>query len=206
MTKNLFMIVSFVALLLGALLLFGTGNQTESLTASTQYKEELISVDSSMKGGKVLFRTYANRPAVPDVMIQDEAGNSLTLGDLINKNKGQSLLLNFWATWCLPCREEMPDLDALQAARGNDKFKVITLSVDRGGLKPSRLFLDKAGVKQLELYYDKKGKLGTAMGTIGYPTTILINKNGRQMGLMTGSAHWNSASAHALIDRLLADE
>lgn len=201
MHKNLLMIVAFVALLIGTLVLLGPADITEPAREA-----ELISLDSDMKGGKALFRTYATRPAIPDVNITDEAGTVMTLNDVVRQNPGQSLLINFWATWCLPCREEMPELDALQAARGNDDFKVITISVDRGGLKPSRRFLDQVGVENLALYYDEKGTLAKAMKTIGYPTTILINRDGRQMGLMTGSAHWNSQSAHALIDRLLMDE
>lgn len=195
------MVVVFAAIVLGAILLIGpSGNNT------TTHKEELISVDSSMMNGRVLFRTYSSRPDIPDVKITDEAGNIMTLNDLVQKNPGQSLLVNFWATWCAPCREEMPDLDSLQADRGGTDFKVILISVDRGGVKPSRMFLDHIGIKNLDLYYDEKGILGNAMKTIGYPTTILINRNGKQMGLMTGSAHWNSPSAHALIDRLLVDE
>ncbi|PCI48901.1 MAG: hypothetical protein COB49_05570 [Alphaproteobacteria bacterium] len=201
MNKNLLMIVAFVAILLGAIFLIGPTENTDA-----GRKVELISVDSSMKGGRVLFRTYDNRPDIPNIRIRDEAGNVITLNDIVQKNPGQSLLVNFWATWCFPCREEMPDLDALQAARGGDDFKVILISVDRGGVKPSRMFLDHIGIKNLDLYYDEKGTLGTAMKTIGYPTTVLINKNGKQVGLMTGSAHWNSPSAYALIDRLLMDE
>lgn len=201
MNKSLAMVAAFAALVIGAIILTGPKDK-----ADTSREVELITLDSSMQGGKVLFRTYGDRPAIPNVRIRDEAGNVITLNDIVQKNPGQSLLVNFWATWCFPCREEMPDLDALQAERGNENFKVITISVDRGGLKPSRMFLDKIGVKNLDLYYDEKGILGTAMKTIGYPTTILINKNGKQVGLMTGSAHWNSPSAHALIDRLLLDE
>ncbi|HEC00092.1 MAG: TlpA family protein disulfide reductase [Emcibacter sp.] len=201
MTKNLLMIVAFVAVLLGGLFLLGPKEVAEA-----PRKAEIIVVDSSMKDGRVLFRTYPDRPAIPDVMIKDEAGNDMTLNDIVAQNPGQTLLVNFWATWCFPCREEMPDLDSLQAARGGDDFRVVLISVDRGGLKPSRMFLDKIGVKNLDLYYDEKGILGTKMKTIGYPTTILINKKGRQMGLMTGSAHWNSTSANALIDRLIVDE
>ncbi len=195
------MIVALVALLVGAIFLAGPKDTTDATR-----EVELISLDSSMQGGKVLFRTYPDRPAIPNIRIRDEADNAFTLNDIVQKNPGQTLLVNFWATWCFPCREEMPDLDALQIARGNDDFKVITISVDRGGVKPSRMFLDKIGVKNLALYHDEKGILGTAMKTIGYPTTILINKDGKQVGLMTGSAHWNSPSAHALIDRLLTDE
>lgn len=201
MNKNLLMIVAFVAILLGAIVLTGPSDEADAVR-----EVELISVDSSMKGGRVLFRTYATRPTIPNIRIRDEAGNPITLNEIVQKNPGQSLLVNFWATWCFPCREEMPDLDNLQAVRGNDDFRVILISVDRGGVKPSRMFLDKIGIKNLDLYYDERGMLGTAMKTIGYPTTILINKDGKQMGLMTGSAHWNSPSAYALIDQLLMDE
>ena len=152
--------------------------------------------------GNALFRVYADRPSVPDLIIKDEAGNSLTLNDF----KGQSLLVNFWATWCVPCRVEMPELDALQAAKGNDDFKVILVSVDRGGLAASRKFLNDIGIQNLALYYDEKGTLARKMKTIGYPSTILINKAGKQFGLLVGPANWNSASSHALIDRLIADE
>ncbi|VAV87171.1 hypothetical protein MNBD_ALPHA02-2002 [hydrothermal vent metagenome] len=195
------MIVAFVGVLLGGLFLLGPKE-----VAQAPREAEIITVESSMKGGQVLFRTYPERPAIPDVMIKDEAGNDMTLNDIVAQNPGQTLLVNFWATWCFPCREEMPDLDSLQAARGGDDFRVVLISVDQGGLEKSRMFLDKIGVKGLDLYYDEKGILGTKMKTIGYPTTILINKKGRQMGLMTGSAHWNSPSAYALIDRLLVDE
>ncbi len=201
MNKNLLMIVAFVVLILSGIFLLGPTDNIDD-----PRDVELISLDSSMQGGKVLFRTYPDRPAIPNIRIRDEAGNPITLNDIVQENPGQSLLVNFWATWCFPCREEMPDLDALQTRRGGDNFRVVLISVDRGGVKPSRMFLDKIGVKNLDLYYDEKGILGTAMKTIGYPTTILINKDGRQVGLMTGSAHWNSQSAHALIDRLLADE
>lgn len=197
MNKNLVMIVAFVTLILGAIFLLGP---------TKARKTEFITVDSSMQGGKVVFTRYGTRPAIPEVKIRDEAGNSLTLNDLIRKNKGQSLLVNFWATWCFPCREEMPELDALQGARGNDDFRVVIISVDSGGLEPSRQFLDKIGIKNLDLYYDEKGILARGMKSIGYPSTILITGKGEQFGILTGPAHWNSASAHALIDRLIADK
>lgn len=200
MTKNLVMIVAFVALLLGAIFLIGPSG------GKGPGKEELIALDSNMKGGKALLRVYGRRPPLPDIEITDEAGNRLTLGDIVAENTGQSLLVNFWATWCVPCRVEMPDLDALQAARGGDDFRVIVISVDRGGLTASRKFLDETGVTNLDLYYDEKGVLAKAMKTIGYPTTVLVTGQGQQFGLLTGSAHWNSQSARILIDRLVIDE
>ncbi|PHZ84375.1 TlpA family protein disulfide reductase [Paremcibacter congregatus] len=204
MPKNLIMIIVFVALLLGGLYFLAAPKETsltEGTASAPAEKGELIPIDSSMKKGKALFSVYGNRPDTPAIKIQDEQGNSLTLADL----KGQSLLVNFWATWCVPCREEMPELEALQKERGNQDFKVIIVSVDRGGLDASRKFLDDIGVEQLTLYYDEKGILARKMKAIGYPSTILINKAGQQFGLLTGPAHWNSPSAHALIDRLIAD-
>jgi len=200
MTKNLIMVVAFVAALLGAIYVIGTLDTAQDKEISGN-KDRLVLLDSGLKSGSALFNIYGRQPAVPDIEITDEAGNILTLNDL----KGQNLLVNFWATWCVPCRVEMPELDALQAARGSDDFKVITISVDRGGLEASRKFLDDIGVKHLALYYDEKSRLARKMKTIGYPTTILITKAGKQFGLLTGPAHWNSASAHALIDQLIAD-
>ncbi len=191
------MIVAFVAIVIGAVFLLGPAKSR---------KAELIAVDSSMQGGKVIFTRYGTRPPIPDIKIRDEAGNVLTLNDLIRRHKGQSLLVNFWATWCFPCREEMPELDALQAKRGGDDFKVIIISVDRGGLGPSRKFLDHIGIKNLDLYYDEKGILARGMKSIGYPSTILITGKGEQYGILTGPAHWESDSALALINRLVADK
>ncbi len=197
MHKNLIMVVAFVAALLGAIYIIGpvdTGLDTK--------KDEFFPLDSGLKNGTALFTIYGVQTELPVTEITDEAGKILTLDDL----KGQNLLINFWATWCVPCREEMPELDALQAARGNDDFRVIAISVDRGGLEISRAFLDEIGVQHLDLYYDEKGTLARKMKTIGYPTTILITKAGKQFGILTGPAHWNSAKAHALIDRLIADK
>ncbi len=194
MNKNLIMVVTFVALLLGALYFL-----SPVVNPAAPNKAEFVMLRSSMKGGKAPFNIYHPQPPVPAIKISDEAGNMLKLDDL----KGQNLLINFWATWCVPCREEMPELEALQLSRGNDDFRVIVISVDRGGLAASRAFLDNINVKNLDLYYDAKGVLARKMKAIGYPTTLLITKSGKQYGLLTGPAHWNSPSAHNLIDRLI---
>ena len=190
------MVVTFVAVLLGALYFL-----SPVVDPNATSKTEFVMLHSSMKGGKAPFNIYHPQPSVPTIEISDEAGNILKLDDL----KGQNLLINFWATWCVPCREEMPELEALQLARGNDDFRVIIISVDRGGLAASRKFLDDINVKNLDLYYDAKGVLARRMKAIGYPTTLLITKSGKQYGHLTGPAHWNSPSAHDLIDRLISD-
>lgn len=206
MNKTLIIIISFVFLLLAGLYFAGPSDREETITKEENIQEEFFTLDSAMKSRAALFKFYGDKPAVPDIAITDEKGQSLTLNDMIEQNKGQRLLVNFWATWCVPCREEMPELDALQAAMGSGDFKVIIISVDRGGLEASRKFLDEIGIKNLALYYDEKGILARKMKTIGYPTTVLINKDGKQFGILTGPAHWNGTRAHSLIDRLIADQ
>ncbi len=198
MHKNLLLIVAFVALLLGGLYLLGPDKDPVPAGKDAPGQAELIALDSSMKSGKALFSVYGDRPPAPDMAFLDEQGDKVTLADF----KGQSLLVNFWATWCVPCREEMPELDALQRDKGGDDFKVVIISVDRGGLAASRKFLDDIGVKNLALYYDEKGRLARKMKSIGFPSTVLVTRDSKQFGMLTGPAHWNSPSAHQLIDRL----
>jgi len=197
MKKNLILVVGFVSLLLGAVYIFSPKDAAE-ITAKTEF----VPLESSTKSGRALFSIYHPRLETPAIKITDEKGNILTLDHF----KGQNILVNFWATWCVPCRKEMPQLDALQAALGSADFKVVIISVDRGGLAASRAFLDDIGIKNLDLYYDKKATLARKMKTIGYPTTILITKAGKQFGILTGPAHWNAPSAQALITRLMADK
>ncbi len=114
--------------------------------------------------------------------------------------KGKTILLNLWATWCAPCREEMPSLDRLQKALGSDKFEVVALSLDRQGLDASKKFLTEVKAENLKLYVDPSAKQGTNLKVIGMPTTILIDKEGRELGRLAGPAEWDSADAKKLIE------
>lgn len=147
-----------------------------------------------------LFSIYPEPRPVPDTAFINEAGDSVRLDDF----KGKTLLVNFWATWCLPCREEMPELDKLQAQLGGDDFQVMVISVDRSGLEGSRAFLDDINIQHLDLFYDKRGKLARQMKAIGYPATILIKPDGRQYGMLLGPASWNSPAAKTLIKSILS--
>ncbi len=101
----------------------------------------------------------------------DAAGRELTLEDF----KGRTVLLNIWATWCVPCREEMPTLDRLQARLGGSDFHVLALSIDRAGLNTVRSFYAEIGIKHLDLYVADQLRTMLAFGVVGLPTTILIN-------------------------------
>jgi len=109
-------------------------------------------------------------------------------------------LLNLWATWCAPCRREMPDIDALQASYGGDNFVVVALSQDRKGVKAVQDFYRETGVKNLKIYIDQKARTARKLRAPGLPTTLLLDENGDEIGRLIGPANWNSVDAHRLIE------
>ena len=152
---------------------------------------------SSTKLGDMAAFVKKNTPEpLPDITFQDATGKDVTLSSL----KGKTILLNLWATWCEPCREEMPALDRLQKELGGDKFEVVALSLDRKGYDASRKFLTDMKVDNLTLYVDPSAKQGMALKVLGMPTTILINKDGLEIGRLAGSAKWDSPDAKKLIE------
>lgn len=140
-----------------------------------------------------------DRPAVADIAFTDADGKPLTLAVF----KGKTVLLNLWATWCAPCRKEMPDLDRLQRDLGSDTFEVVALSLDRGGAAASKAFLDKIGIKNLKLYVDDTGRASAPLKIIGMPTTLLIDPEGREIGRLIGPAPWDGEAAKKLIEAQL---
>ncbi len=146
--------------------------------------------------GEMIKFVFKREPeAVGEIAFVDGTGAPKTLADF----KGRVVLLNVWATWCLPCRKEMPALDRLQKELGSEKFEVVALSVDRGGVEASRKFLDSIGVASLKLYVDPTGKMSSPLKIIGMPTTLLLNAEGREIGRLTGEAVWDSDDAKKLI-------
>lgn len=129
----------------------------------------------------------------------DGDGRNLTLADF----EGRVVLLNIWATWCPPCREEMPTLDALQARLGGSDFHVLPLSIDRTGLEPVRRFYRETGIRNLDLYIAEDTRAMLALAVVGLPTTILIDRIGRERGRLAGPAEWNSPEAVAQISALI---
>ena len=114
--------------------------------------------------------------ALPDITIADAGGATKPLSDFA----GKVVLLNIWATWCHPCREEMPTLDKLQAELGGKDFEVVAVNIDKGGDEKAKTFLQETGVTKLALYTDPSGKLFATLKTVGMPTTLLLNREGRR--------------------------
>ena len=147
------------------------------------------------QGDMIKFVFKREPEALADIAFVDGTGAAKTLAGF----KGRVVLLNVWATWCVPCRKEMPALDRLQKELGSDKFEVVALSVDRGGVDASRKFLDTINISNLKLYVDPTAKMSSPLKIIGMPTTLLINAEGREVGRLIGEAVWDSDDAKKLI-------
>lgn len=139
---------------------------------------------------------------VPELDFVDGEGRELTLTAF----EGQTVLLNIWATWCVPCREEMPALDRLEARLGGSDFEVVALSIDRDGLEAVRAFYAELGLKHLAIYLDPSGNAARELGLIGIPGSFLIDREGREVGRLVGPAEWDAPEMVAFIKSGLAGE
>jgi thiol-disulfide isomerase/thioredoxin len=141
----------------------------------------------------------APRP-VPEIAFTTLAGEPTGLADF----RGRIVLLNLWATWCGPCVEEMPSLERLQGKLGGDTFTVLALSSDRAGARVVEPFLEKLGLSALKPYLDPRGAATRALGVRGLPTTLLLDREGRELGRLEGAAQWDGPAALALLRHYLA--
>ena len=127
--------------------------------------------------------------------ILDEAGTTRRLDDFA----GRVILLNIWATWCPPCREEMPTLDRLQSRLGGADFAVLPLCIDDAGIGRGQRFYDEIGIVDLPLYWAEALRVQLALAFIGLPTTLLIDRQTREIGRLQGPFAWDSEDAVAQI-------
>ena len=146
--------------------------------------------------GEMTAFVFKKEPeALGEVSFADGKGQPLTLKSW----HGRVVLLNLWATWCAPCRKEMPGLARLQKEMGSARFEVVALAVDRAGAEAAGKFLRSVAADDLALYIDPTARSGTALKAAGMPTTILIDAQGREIGRLTGAAEWDSPEAKRLI-------
>jgi thiol-disulfide isomerase/thioredoxin len=151
-------------------------------------------------GGTVANFTPFNplRPA-PEVAFADDSGAEVRFADF----RGKVVLVNLWATWCVPCVKEMPALDRLQAALGPEGLEVVAVSQDRGGVPTVVRFYEKYDFGQLGVFVDPKGEMAKAFAVGVLPTSLLIDREGRVVGQLMGAAEWDAPEAQALIRHYL---
>jgi len=138
--------------------------------------------------------------AVPDAVLLDAEDGAHSLADY----KGKWVVLNFWATWCAPCRREMPSLERLQAAV--PELAVVPVATGRNAVEGIKRFFEEAGVKSLPILRDPQSEFAHAMGVMGLPVTVIINPEGQEVARLIGDAEWDSDSAKAVLGALVAGQ
>jgi thiol-disulfide isomerase/thioredoxin len=119
---------------------------------------------------------------------------------------GNYVVLNFWATWCAPCREEMPSLDALQKHFNGQPLKVVALSTDRGSADKPKKFLKELNITELAFFHDPKSQAARDTGLFGLPTTLLLDMQGREIGRLAGEAVWDAAEVKVFLEALISGD
>ncbi len=138
--------------------------------------------------------------AVAAVPFEAFDGSEMTL----ESYKGQFVVLNFWATWCAPCRKEMPTLSGLQAELGGENMTVVTVATGRNQPQAMQAFFDDIGVDNLPLHRDPRQTLARNMGVLGLPITVILNPDGQEIARLQGDADWNSDNARAILSAMIA--
>ena len=210
------MLIAAVVLGSGLYAILGGSGNTSGEVASTQNGELTreqscaLSVDRGKKLAEIATGDVAAYRGVEDpldmiatISFKDGNGNPKTLADW----QGRMVLLNLWATWCPPCREEMPWLEELEVTKGGEDFQVVPVSIDQGSKDKPLDFLNSINIKAMPFMHDETmnafhnlRKKGVALGM---PTTLLVDTNGCALGVLNGPAHWASDDAKALIDAAL---
>ncbi len=150
----------------------------------------LIAVTWSIAVAQEASRNFIVHDApkqIAAIQFEDADGQSRSLTDFRSK----IVLVNIWATWCVPCRKEMPTLDRLQAKLGGADFEVVALSIDRR-MDAVRKFFAEVGIQKLAMYLDGSAKATRELGAVGLPTTLLLDRGGREVGRLIGPAEWDS--------------
>jgi thiol-disulfide isomerase/thioredoxin len=161
----------------------------------------VILVSPAMAGDPALAGSVANFSRIdpplpaPGATFRDSVGKEVRLADF----HGKLVLLNIWATWCGPCRAEMPSLDRVQVKLGGEGLVVLPVSLDRGGGPVVAVFYGEHAIAHLGVYLDGNGALESALKINGVPTSFLINRQGHVVGSLEGATQWDTPEALALL-------
>lgn len=131
---------------------------------------------------------------------EDSQGQKRSLADF----NGKVAVVNIWATWCAPCREEMPALDRLQAATGGADFTVVPVSIDRGGIGVVGKFYEEIGIRHLPKYIDTSGQILRTVAAVGLPTTLIVDRAGAEVGRVVGPVEWDAPEISTVLKAVIA--
>ena len=145
------------------------------------------------------FVMHAAAKPVPRIKFEDGQGQARSLADF----EGKAVVLNLWATWCVPCRREMPALDRLQGSLGGSEFAVVPVSVDRG-IEVVAKFYSDIGIRNLPTYVDTSGKAIRELGAMGLPTTLVLDRDGEEVARIVGPADWDAPEVAELLKPVIA--
>ncbi|MCB1366235.1 MAG: TlpA family protein disulfide reductase [Rhodobacteraceae bacterium] len=190
----------YTALGLGAIALVGfvwLGGQAQNAPIP---EADLAVLDSLRVGEMQKLALHRAAKPLPDVAVETRQGEAVRMSDY----KDKVVVLNFWATWCAPCRKEMPALDALNRELGGEDFEVVLIAT---GLNPAPAidtFFAQAGIETLETLLDPRQKAAAAMAVPGLPVTLLLNREGREIARVQGEADWHAPETLAFLKAVIA--
>lgn len=155
----------------------------------------------ALETGDMEKLVFAQTPAaLPDLPITDETGAEHRLAEY----RGKYVVLNFWATWCAPCRSEMPTLDRLQAELGGDHLAVVPVATLRNTVPGVQRFFAQENVAHLPIRLDPEAAMARKLGILGLPVTLILNPQGQEVARLIGEADWDSDSAKAILKAMIA--
>jgi len=197
-------LAGFAVLIVGAYAVYSINGNNSNIQGSKKIVEAAADKIAAAPEGltKALATGAKTRRDIAELNFKDGEGNDLTLDNW----KGRVVLVNLWATWCAPCRKEMPHFADLQKRFGGADFEVVAISVDRKGVEASGRFLVETKATDLNLYIDKTTKVLGKVRAVGLPTTILIDRQGKEVGRLLGPAVWNGPDAVRLIKTAIAEK
>ncbi|MEZ5810372.1 MAG: TlpA disulfide reductase family protein [Rhizobiaceae bacterium] len=180
-----------------------SGNNGGDLAGACDGREALAKAVGEAATGDVAALMAAKPQSLGGLSFKGPDGSAMTLADL----SGKTLLVNLWATWCAPCRAEMPAFDRLQAEMGGEAFEVVAINVEKGSDEKPKAFLDEIGVKHLAFYRDATlgvfNELKSRALVLGLPVTLVVDKDGCLLANMNGPAEWDGDDARRLIGTAL---
>ena len=168
--------------------------------------EEAAAIGEAAVGELAALNGTGDGRGYASMAFRDAEGTAMTIADF----KGKALLVNFWASWCVPCREEMPALDALATKYNSDAFMVLPINLDigEGGLAKAQAFLDENQFANLPLYADNTfaafERLKQQAVAVGLPATLVLDEEGCELAVLQGPAHWDTPDGEAVIEKLIA--